>query len=100
MNNCKRAEDMFRVFSTFNPLFFRTAIRNAVNSFRTLLVKNVKDDVYRLQNKFKLRYIDTNEKITSDLRDIPPLSSQIIWAKQINNQLTMLMQRMVDVLGR
>lgn len=28
------ADEMFRVFSTFNPLFFRPAIKNAVNSFR------------------------------------------------------------------
>lgn len=99
LNNCKTAEDMFRVFAIFNPLFFRPAIRNAVNSFRTLLVKNVREDVHRLQNKFRLRYDDSLEKTTADLRDIPPLSGQIIWAKQIDNQLSTLMQRMADVLG-
>jgi dynein heavy chain 1, cytosolic len=93
------AEEMFRVFSTFNPLFFRPAIRNAVNSFRAALVKNVREDVRRLQDKFRLRYEDSLERATADLRDIPPLSGTIIWARQIENQLTTLMKRLEDVLG-
>jgi dynein heavy chain 1 len=93
------AEEMFRVFSTFNPLFFRPTIRNAVNSFRAALVKNVREDVRRLQDKFRLRYDESLERATADLRDIPPLSGRIIWARQIENQLSTLMQRMEDVLG-
>ena len=93
------ADDMFSVFATFNPLFFRPTIRNAVNSFRAVLVKNVREDVRRLQDKFRLRYDDSLEKATADLRDIPPLGGRIIWARQIENQLGMLMRRMEDVLG-
>jgi dynein heavy chain 1 len=93
------AEEMFRVFSIFNPLFFRPAIRNAVNSFRAVLVKNVREDVRRLQDKFRLRYEDSLERATADLRDIPPLSGTIIWARQIENQLLTLMRRLEDVLG-
>ena len=33
-------DETFRLFSVFNPLFFRTSIRNAVNSFRVTLVKS------------------------------------------------------------
>ena len=93
------AEEMFRVFSIFNPLFFRPAIRNAVNSFRAALVKNVREDVRRLQDKFRHRYEDSLERATADLRDIPPLSGTIIWARQIENQLLTLMKRLEDVLG-
>ncbi len=100
LGECRTAEEMFRVFAVFNPLFFRPAIRNAVNAFRTRLVKNVRDDVHRLQNKFRLRYDESLERTTADLRDIPPLSGQIIWARQIENQLSTLMQRMEDVLGK
>jgi dynein heavy chain 1 len=93
------ADEMFRVFSTFNPLFFRPAIKNAVNSFRSTLVKNVQADVRRLQEKFKHRYDDSMERCTADIRDIPPLAGRIIWARQIENQLITLMKRMEDVLG-
>eukprot|EP01035_Chromulina_nebulosa_P017680 gene17680-23270_t len=62
-------------------------------------VRNVKDDVKRLQEKFRLRYDDSLEKITADLKDIPPLSGRIIWARQIENQLTALMKRLENVIG-
>jgi dynein heavy chain 1 len=99
LSNAKSAEEMFRIFSSFNQLFFRPAIRNSVNSFRVTLVKNVKEDVKRLQDKFKLRYDESQERETADLRDIPPLSGRIVWAQQIESQLSALMKRMEDVLG-
>ena len=99
LGGAKSADEMFRIFSLFNPLFFRQTIKNAVNSFRSVLVKNVREDVKKLQEKFKLRYDESHERITADLRDIPPLSGRIIWAKQIENQLSTLMKRIQDVLG-
>ena len=99
LESAKSADEMFRVFATFNPLFFRPAIRHAVNTFRNSLVKNVREDVKRLQDKFKFRYEESQERATAQLRGIPPLSGRIVWARQIENQLTMLMKRMEDVLG-
>eukprot|EP01032_Pedospumella_encystans_P010301 gene10301-12053_t len=99
LSKAKSADEMFRIFSAFNPLFFRPTIRNAVNSFRATLVKNVREDVKRLQDKFRLRYDESQERVTAELRDIPPLSGRIIWARQIENQLSTLMARMRDVLG-
>lgn len=99
LSSAKTADDMFRIFALFNPLFFRPTIRNAVNSFRATLMKSVRDDVMRLQEKSKHRYDESQEKIIANLRDIPPLSGGIIWARQIENQLQMLMRRIQDVLG-
>ena len=99
LNNSHTTDEMFRVFAIYNPLFFRPNIRNAVNSFRTTLVKNVREDVTKLQNKFRCRYDESLEKSTAELRDIPPLSGRIIWARQIEHQLAALMKRMEDVLG-
>ena len=99
LDTAQTADEMFTIFSTFNSLFFRPSIRNAVNSFRTALVRNVHDDVKRLQDKFKQRYDNSLEKKSADLRDIPPLAGRIMWARQIENQLATRMQRMEDVLG-
>lgn len=99
LHSAKSADEMFRIFALFNPLFYRPAIRNAVNSFRATLMKTVREDVKRLQDKFRLRYDESYEKITAELRDIPPLSGRIIWAKQIENQLSMILKRIQDVLG-
>lgn len=99
LSSCKSADDMFRIFALFNPLFFRPNVRNAVNSFRATLMKSVRDDVMRLQEKSRHRYDESQEKVVASLRDIPPLSGAIIWARQIENQLQMLMHRIQDVLG-
>lgn len=99
LHGAKSADEMFKIFSTFNPLFFRPSIRNAVNSFRVVLVRNVRDDVKRLQEKFRFRYDESLEKTTADIHDIPPLSGRIIWARQIENQLATLMKRLEDVIG-
>lgn len=36
----------------------------------------------------------------STVRDLPPVAGSIIWARQINNQLTMYLKRVEDVLGK
>lgn len=36
----------------------------------------------------------------SHVRDLPPVSGSIIWAKQIDRQLTAYMRRVEDVLGK
>ena len=92
-------DETFRLFSLFNPLFFRRQIWNAVGSFRVALIKNVHEDVERLQIKFRQRYDESFERATADLRDIPPLSGRILWARQIENQLRVLLVRMENVLG-
>lgn len=43
------AEEMFRVFSKFNPLFFRPRIRAAISEFQADLIKSVREAVHMLQ---------------------------------------------------
>ena len=50
----KTATEMFRVFSRFNALFVRPRIRGAIQEYQTSLIQQVKDDVHRLQEKFKV----------------------------------------------
>lgn len=90
---------MFRVFSKFNPLFFRPRIRAAIAQFQAHLIKHVREAVQMLQEKFTERYELSEARVTATLRDIPPVAGKILWARQIERQLRLLMQRMEDVLG-
>ena len=99
LSSTRTAEEMFRVFSKFNPLFFRPRIRAAIAQFQADLIKHVRDAVQRLQEKFTQRYEQSEARITATLRDIPPVAGKILWARQIERQLRLLMQRMEDVLG-
>lgn len=96
----KNANEMFRVFSKFNALFFRPRIRGAIQEYQTQLIERVKEDISALHVKFKTQYSNSEACYMSQLRDLPPVSGAIIWARQIERQLSTYMQRVEDVLGK
>ncbi|KAI7825176.1 dynein heavy chain [Gamsiella multidivaricata] len=96
----KNANEMFRVFSKFNALFVRPKIRGAIQEYQTQLIEKVKDDIKKLHDKFKMQYRHSDAYHMSQLRDLPPISGHIIWARQIERQLSTYMKRVEDVLGK
>jgi dynein heavy chain 1 len=96
----KNANEMFRVFSKFNSLFIRPKIRGAIQEYQNQLIESVKDDIKTLHDKFKLTYRSTASSKMGKVRDLPPVSGAIIWARQIERQLGTYMKRVEDVLGR
>ncbi|KAJ2558174.1 dynein heavy chain [Coemansia sp. RSA 1933] len=95
----RNASEMFRVFSKFNALFVRPKIRGAIQEYQTQLINSVKDDIRRLHDTFKRSYHRSEAYAMSQLRDVPPVSGLIIWIRQIEQQLTMYMSRVENVLG-
>lgn len=91
---------MFRVFSKYNALFVRPKIRGAIQEYQTQLIENVKTDIASLHDRFKLQYGNSEAHAMAQLRDLPPISGAIIWAKQIERQLNTYMRRVEDVLGK
>ena len=95
----KNANEMFRVFSKFNALFFRPRIRGAIQEYQNQLIQRVKEDISKLHEKFKVKYARSQACRLSRLRDIPPVSGTIIWIRQIERQLDRYMKRVEDILG-
>ncbi|ANB15357.1 dynein heavy chain [Sugiyamaella lignohabitans] len=91
---------MFRVFSKFNALFVRPAIRGAIQEYQTRLIENVKLDISSLQERFRQQYSSSEDFEMSKLRDMPLIAGTIGWIKQIESQLDMYMQRVEHVLGK
>jgi len=100
LGTAKNANEMFRIFSRFNALFVRPHIRGAIREYQTQLIQRVKDDIETLHEKFKVQYMQSKACKMSHVRDLPPVSGSIIWAKQIDRQLTAYMRRVEDVLGK
>nr|CAD7423028.1 unnamed protein product [Timema monikensis] len=100
LGTAKNANEMFRIFSRFNALFVRPHIRGAIREYQTQLIQRVKDDIEALHEKFKVQYPQSKSFRMSVVRDLPPVSGSIIWAKQIDRQLTAYLQRVEDVLGK
>ncbi|KAF7729943.1 hypothetical protein EC973_003356 [Apophysomyces ossiformis] len=100
LGTAKSANEMFRVFSKFNALFVRPKIRGAIQEYQTQLIDSVKEDINKLHDKFKMQYRNSEAYHMAQLRDLPPISGAIIWARQIDRQLTLYMKRVEDVLGK
>nr|CAG4709143.1 unnamed protein product [Naegleria fowleri] len=95
----KTASEMFRIFSKFNPLFYKPRIRSAIQQYQEQLVQRVKEDISKLEDKFKQHYSFSETEKMSKLRDLPSISGFVIWARQIENQLITYMKRVDDVFG-
>ncbi|KAG8185039.1 hypothetical protein JTE90_017062 [Oedothorax gibbosus] len=100
LGTAKNANEMFRIFSRFNALFVRPHIRGAIREYQTQLIQRVKDDIVALHEKFKVQYPQSKACRMSKVRDLPPVAGSIIWAKQIDRQLSVYMKRVEDVLGK
>jgi dynein heavy chain 1 len=96
----RNAQEMFRVFSKFNTLFVRPKIRGAIQEYQTRLIESVKEDIRMLRQKFTANYRNSQAFHMSQMRDLPSVSSAIIWARQIERQLLTYMRRVEDVLGK
>ncbi|KAF2129349.1 dynein heavy chain [Dothidotthia symphoricarpi CBS 119687] len=100
LGTAKTASEMFRVFSKFNPLFVRPKIRGAISEYQTQLIENVKRDILALHERFKRQYGNSEAHAMAQLRDFPPVSGAVIWARQIETQLENYMSKVEDVLGK
>ncbi|ODQ54001.1 hypothetical protein SAICODRAFT_70683 [Saitoella complicata NRRL Y-17804] len=100
LGTARTASEMFRVFSTFNALFVRPKIRGAIGEYQAQLIENVKRDIQKLHDKFRMGYGGSDERAMAQLRDLPPISGAIVWARQIERQLMAYMGRVEDVLGK
>ncbi|XP_025833409.1 dynein heavy chain, cytoplasmic-like [Agrilus planipennis] len=83
LGTAKNANEMFRIFSRFNALFVRPHIRGAIREYQTHLIQRVKDDIEALHEKFKVQYPQSNSARISKVRDLPPVSGSIIWAREV-----------------
>jgi len=96
----ENSSEMFRICAKFNPLFVRPRIQSAIREYQEQLIGTVKKDLDALAAKFSSKTASAEARRMSELlRDLPPVSSAIIWAKQIERQLNMLMSRVEQVLG-
>ncbi|KAI1763634.1 cytoplasmic dynein heavy chain [Hypoxylon sp. FL1150] len=95
----KNANEMFRVFSQFNALFVRPKIRGAIAEYQNQLIDNVKQAISGLHERFKQQYGHSEAHAMAQLRDLPPVSGFIIWARQIERQLDNYMKKVEDILG-
>lgn len=99
LGKAKNANEMFRVFSKFNALFVRPKIKGAIAEYQHQLLDHVKHAINGLHERYKQQYGNSEAHLMAQLRDLPPVSGAIIWARQIEFQLDAYMKKVEHVLG-
>jgi len=56
LGGSSNANEMFRIFSKFNGLFFRPRIKSAIEEYQSQLLKTVKESINLLDKKFLQSY--------------------------------------------
>ena len=71
-----------------------------MQEYQARLIDSVKEDIRKLRQKFTANFRNSEAYHMSQMRDLPSVSSAIIWARQIELQLLTYMKRVEDVLGK
>ena len=100
LGQARTANQMFRVFSKFNPLLVRPKVRGAIHEYQTQLLDNVKQDIQELQDRYKMQYGNSEAQMMAQVRDLPTISGSIIWVRQIERQLDNYVKKIEAVLGQ
>lgn len=95
----KNANEMFRVFSRFNALFFSPRISGAVQEYQSQLLVTVRKDIESLRNKFLQKYEESSAAVLTEVRDMPFTFGQITWHRQIERKLESYIAKVKSVLG-
>lgn len=93
------ANEMFKVFSFFKPLFSRQRIKGAIREYQNQILQQVSKDIQALKEKFLSERENEQSNILSGLRDIPTVANNITWATQIKKKVKMYQERVKQVLG-
>lgn len=72
----------------------------AIHEYQTQLIESVKQDIQALHERFKRQYANSEAHAMAQLRDFPPVSGAVIWARQIEIQLDKYMGKVEDILGK
>jgi dynein heavy chain 1 len=98
LGGATNANEMFRIFSKFNGLYFRPRIKSAIEEYQSQLLKTVKDGIGFLEKKYVQKYEKTENRKICRVRDIPENPGKIIWVKQIRLKLEKYEQKIEQIL--
>ncbi|KAI6221986.1 Dynein heavy chain, cytoplasmic [Aphelenchoides besseyi] len=100
LGSTRSAEEMFKIFSRFNSLFYRKHIKSAIREYQTKLIERVKEDIQNLQVLFEDEESRRRGIVISMKEDMPLIAAQISWNQKILKQLDFCMKRVAAVLGQ
>ncbi|KAK6589101.1 dynein heavy chain [Cryptosporidium xiaoi] len=99
LSGCKNTLEMFRILGRYNPLFFRSRIRSAVEEYQSILLEKVQTDFKLLQQRYQDPYQKSAASQFSSLRDIPNIGGMLIWSHLLQGRIQSIYQKLEDIFG-
>lgn len=96
LSKAKTTNEMFSIYNKFNFLLSKPSINTSIQEYQSKLLDIANEDIANLQNHF-LKQNDSQRLF--EKKDIQKISSIIIWARQIENRLNFLLNRLEIILG-
>ncbi|CEF66963.1 Dynein heavy chain, cytoplasmic [Strongyloides ratti] len=100
LNRAKDASEMFGIFSNYNALFIRPAIRGAIKQYQDKLIERVKADIQELKHRYGSKLAEQRATFIAMTMYLPTCAAKILWVRQIDRQIQMLMKKVENVLGQ
>lgn len=96
LESCKTARAMFGVFGRYRPVITRPSIKAGIREFRNILVSAVQNELISFKERLQNHELDIE---VSRLKDLPPISATVIWARQMQRKVHSVLSKLDLILG-
>eukprot|EP01012_Entosiphon_sulcatum_P048729 TRINITY_DN67253_c0_g1_i1.p1 TRINITY_DN67253_c0_g1~~TRINITY_DN67253_c0_g1_i1.p1 ORF type:complete len:4768 (-),score=648.87 TRINITY_DN67253_c0_g1_i1:2-12742(-) len=90
---------MVGLMAKYGPLLRQPHVRQALMPFEIRLVEQVRTEVEILIEKFTSKYDQSEAAALCSVRHVPSVSGSVLWARQIERQLTSCLRRLQHASG-
>ena len=99
LSSAQNVNEQFRIFEKFKIIIKRPRIQSSIQDYQRTLLDNVSKDLNNLKDKFTAGYEKSSAARLCSIRGIPPVSGEIIWNSQFEEQANLYKDKIANVLG-
>ena len=97
--SAQNVNEQFRIFEKFKIIIKRPRIQSSIQDYQRTLLNSVTEDLKSLKEKFNAGYEKSSAARLCAIRGIPPLSGELIWNNQFEEQANLYKYKIANVLG-
>ena len=97
--SAQNVNEQFRIFEKFKIIIKRPRIQSSIQDYQRTLLNSVANDLNSLKNKYNAGYENSSAARLCSIRGIPPVTGEIIWNNQFEQQANLYRDKIANVLG-
>jgi dynein heavy chain 1 len=95
----QNVNEQFRIFEKFKVIIRRPRIQSAIQDYQQTLINSVTKDLNSLKDKLSAGYENSSAAKLCSIRGLPPISGEIIWNNQFEEQAILYRYKIASILG-